>query len=142
MTCRQLDRGTPRAQHPRMTKVFTVESANRTLPLVRRIVEDLVRHYTHLQERRAELLAVRRAPAGPTRGAIEKEIRDLDAEIDGFVEELASLGVEAKPPWDSGLVDFPGAMDGRLVYLCWQLGEPAVQHWHEIDAGFAGRRLL
>jgi hypothetical protein len=125
-----------------MTNVFTVESANRTLPLVRRIVEDLVRHYALLQERRAELLASRRPPVGQARAVIEKEMARLDAEIDGFVEELASLGVEAKPPWDSGLVDFPGAMEGRLVYLCWQLGEPAVQHWHEIDAGFAGRQPL
>ena len=55
---------------------------------------------------------------------------------------LASLGAEAKAPLDAGLVDFPGEMDGRLIYLCWRLGEPSIQHWHEIDAGFAGRQPL
>jgi hypothetical protein len=33
-------------------------------------------------------------------------------------------------------------MDGREVYLCWRLGEPEVGHWHELEAGFAGRRKL
>jgi hypothetical protein len=33
-------------------------------------------------------------------------------------------------------------MDNREVYLCWRLGEPAVEHWHELNAGFAGRQRL
>ena len=33
-------------------------------------------------------------------------------------------------------------MDGRPVLLCWRLGEPEVQFWHEVDAGYAGRRPL
>ena len=58
-----------------------------------------------------------------------------------FVDELRDLGVEPKNGPD-GLIDFPSMMDGRLVYLCWKLGEPEVQHWHELDAGFAGRHSL
>jgi hypothetical protein len=50
------------------------------------------------------------------------------------------LGVE--PKGGDGLVDFPALWDGRLVYLCWKLGEPEVLYWHEIDAGFAGRQPL
>jgi Uncharacterized conserved protein (DUF2203) len=41
-----------------------------------------------------------------------------------------------------GLVDFPAVLDGEEVYLCWLEGEPSVAHWHEPDAGFAGRRPL
>ena len=41
-----------------------------------------------------------------------------------------------------GLVDFPSRLDGRTVFLCWRLGEPEVLHWHELDAGFAGRQPL
>jgi hypothetical protein len=40
------------------------------------------------------------------------------------------------------LIDFPAWMNGREVYLCWRLGEPDVGHWHELDAGFAGRKKL
>jgi hypothetical protein len=45
-------------------------------------------------------------------------------------------------PFDAGLVDFPGEMDGRSVYLCWRLGESAVEYWHELEAGYAGRQPL
>ena len=128
-----------------MSIVFTVESANRTLPLVRRIVEDLVRQYARWQQRLKEceiaaagVLSSQRAETA----ALQREVQTLAAEIEGFVEELASLGAEAKAPLDAGLVDFPGEIDGRPVYLCWRLGEPTIQHWHEIDAGFAGRQPL
>lgn len=63
----------------------------------------------------------------------------LASEIDGYVAELGELGVEFKD-YERGLLDFPGERDGRAVYLCWQLGEPAVRFWHELDAGFPGRR--
>ena len=59
----------------------------------------------------------------------------------GLVRELNDLGVQMKGP-DIGLVDFPGEVDGHPVYLCWRLGESAVAHWHERDAGFADRRPL
>jgi hypothetical protein len=41
-----------------------------------------------------------------------------------------------------GLVDFPAVRDGEEVYLCWLVDEPEIEHWHELDAGFAGRRRL
>jgi hypothetical protein len=41
-----------------------------------------------------------------------------------------------------GLVDFPAVRDGEEVYLCWLVDEPEIEHWHELDAGFAGRRPL
>ena len=43
---------------------------------------------------------------------------------------------------ERGLVDFPALIDGREVYLCWLLDEPAVTHWHAIESGFAGRKPL
>ena len=56
-------------------------------------------------------------------------------------KELKNLGIELKD-YDTGLIDFLCWMDGREVYLCWRLGESEVSHWHEIDAGFAGRQRL
>jgi hypothetical protein len=41
-----------------------------------------------------------------------------------------------------GLVDFPAVRDGEEVYLCWLVDEPEIEHWHDLDAGFAGRRRL
>ena len=57
------------------------------------------------------------------------------------VAELNALGVEIKG-LDVGLVDFPGEMEGRPVYLCWRYGEPSVSHWHELETGFSGRQPI
>lgn len=124
---------------------FTVDDANRTLPLVRRIVSDAVRDYWRWQEkvREYEEVAANRLVDQPNEDAdrLEREATDLAREIDGYVAEIRDLGVEMKG-FGTGLVDFPGEMDGKPVMLCWQLGEESVQYWHEEDAGFAGRQPL
>ena len=126
-------------------KLFTVEQANRTLPLVRKIAEDIVRTYGRWQERVREFEVVagklRADEVDPRAEALQTEAQALAAEITAFVAELEELGVEFKG-FDLGLVDFPSEMNGRVVHLCWRLGEPAVQHWHEVGAGFAGRQPL
>jgi hypothetical protein len=58
-----------------------------------------------------------------------------------LVTELQDLGVELKD-FFTGLVDFRCLMNGHEVYLCWRQGEDEVGHWHELDAGFAGRQKL
>lgn len=124
---------------------FTVDDANRTLPLVRRIVSDAVRDYWRWQEkvREYEEVAANRLvdQADEDADRLEREATDLAREIDGYVAEIRDLGVEMKG-FGTGLVDFPGEMDGKPVMLCWQLGEESVQYWHEEDAGFAGRQPL
>lgn len=124
---------------------FTVEDANRTLPLVRRIVSDAVRDYWRWQEkvREFEEVAANRVVGEPNDLAdrLESEAQHLAREIDSYVAEIRQLGVEMKG-FDTGLVDFPGEIDGRPVLLCWQLGEETVEYWHEESAGFAGRQPL
>lgn len=126
-------------------KRFTVEQATNTLPLVRRIVEDLVVTVGRWQERirEYELASASVTPGAtdPRAAELEREAEQLAREVDGFVAELGSLGIEVKD-YAQGLIDFPAEREGRLVYLCWRLGEPTVQFWHEVDAGFAGRRPL
>ena len=128
-----------------MRASFTVEDANRTLPLVRRIVSDAVRDYWRWQEkvREFEEVAANRVVGEPNDLAdrLESEAQHLAREIDGYLAEIRQLGVEMKG-FDTGLVDFPGEIDGRPVLLCWQLGEETVEYWHEESAGFAGRQPL
>ena len=58
------------------------------------------------------------------------------------ISELEALGVQLKD-LDRGLIDFPSLRDGRVVLLCWQLGEgDELEWWHDMDAGFAGRTPL
>jgi hypothetical protein len=129
-------------------RLFTIEQANAMLPLVRAITTDLASLARDVMERRhrlALLTAGRNLKAGDP---YSEELAQTEAELEKdavrlqeFVAELQELGVEPKGALD-GLVDFPSLMDGRVVFLCWKLGEPEVLHWHEIDAGFAGRQSL
>ena len=57
------------------------------------------------------------------------------------IEKLAQLDIELKD-LQRGLIDFPTMREGRVVYLCWELGEPEVAYWHELDTGFGGRQPL
>jgi hypothetical protein len=126
-------------------QLFTVEQANRTLPLVRRIVEDVVREHRRWQEAIVELdllaTAARADEPDPRAVALEREIQNIAREIDAFQEELSKLGIQLKDR-RIGLIDFPSRLEGRRVLLCWRLGEPSVQFWHDEDAGYAGRQPL
>lgn len=126
-------------------KEFTVEQANRALPLVRRIVEDIVIGYRRWRMRidEFEVASISSRPDAPDAraGELESEALALAAEITRYEAELRELGVRCTD-YRTGLVDFPGVIDDRPVDLCWQLGEPAVQYWHEIGAGYAGRRPI
>ena len=137
--------------------LFTVEQANRTLPLVRRIVEDVVREHRRWQEKilELELVASTAASAATAVGAarpagtppderitaIERDAMAIARDIEAFERELEALGIVLKDR-RLGLIDFPGEVDGRRVWLCWRLGEATIQYWHDLDAGYAGRRPL
>ncbi len=57
------------------------------------------------------------------------------------VEYLAERGILLRDP-ETGLVDFPGVVEGRRVFLCWRLGEDDVAWYHEERSGFSGRKSL
>ena len=130
-------------------RYFSVEEANKALPLVRMIVGDIVSHWQAVTELRRRL-SVLTAPTTRKRVAgdpYEEELAQSRAELEvqeeklrSYLEELERLGVELKGT--DGLCDFPSRRDGREVCLCWRLGEPDVAFWHEPDAGFAGRQPL
>ena len=125
--------------------LFTVDQANRTLPLVRKILEDVVAYHRRWRETILELdLAASTARADDPRTnplELERKAQTLARELKGYQRELADLGIQLKDP-RLGLVDFPSEVGGRQVLLCWRLGEPEVQFWHEVDAGYAGRQRL
>ena len=57
------------------------------------------------------------------------------------VEYLADRGILLRDP-ETGLVDFPGLVEGRRVFLCWRLGEEKVAWYHEERSGVSGRKPL
>jgi hypothetical protein len=73
--------------------------------------------------------------------AREERIRALVYRMERYVSQLVAWDITLRDI-DTGLVDFPALVNGRQVCLCWRLGEAKVGFWHELDAGFAGRRPL
>ena len=128
-------------------RLFTAETANRTLPLVRAIVADLAplaQDVAGMQSRIQHLLEDRDVEQGDPYSdelkAMQEKVARDSQRVEGFVEELRQIGVEFKGP--HGHVGFPSMLEGRLVYLSWQLGEAEVSHWMDLDAEFAGRQSL
>ena len=124
-------------------KVFTVDEANRTLPLVERIVRDIVAAHRALQEHAAEYSSLDSdAPGTDARQAeLRRQIDSLTEQVNGYITELHRLGCLFKG-FDEGLVDFYALHGDEPVFLCWKLGEQTIEWWHELDAGYSGRQPL
>ena len=107
---------------------FTPLEASRTLPLVRRIVGDILTAGREL-----------RALAREARGE-RARLAALEARIRELAQELERIGCSYKDwGFELGLVDFPAVIDGREVLLCWRSDEPRLEWYHTPEAGFAGR---
>jgi hypothetical protein len=127
----------------REMKIFTVEEANALLPSVREIAGNIQKAHKGLSKYRESAKKAAEA-ADHGGGGVENGVHyaKLVTSLTKEMAELDSLGVQLKD-FARGLVDFPSLRDGRLVLLCWQLGEgDQVEWWHDVDAGFAGRTPL
>jgi hypothetical protein len=124
-------------------KLFTIEEANALLPSVRDILQKIQRSRRRLATSRRE---AKLAAEGAEQGGGGMEGGALYAIVlthfTAQMTELEGLGVQLKD-FDRGLVDFPSLRGGRVVLLCWQLGEgDELEWWHDMDSGFAGRTPL
>ena len=131
-------------------RLFTTQEANDALPLVRPLVERVVRRRRELQSVERRLKVVRASVSGnggsldPARVTdLSEQAARLTAELARLVDEIHAIGVQVKD-LDVGLIDFPAAhpRSGETVCLCWRLGEEEIAHWHGVDEGFAGRKPL
>jgi hypothetical protein len=129
-------------------KLFTIEQANAMLPLVRAITGDLANLARDVMQRRHRLSVLTTGRERKSSDPYADELAQMESELERdaqklqeYVAELRELGVEPKGAVE-GLVDFPSELDGRIVYLCWRLGEPEVLFWHDLEAGFGGRQPL
>jgi hypothetical protein len=124
-------------------KLFTIEEANALLPSVRESLQKIRRSRRRLSTYRNQAkLAAEGAEQGG--GGMEGGVQYANV-LTNFAEEMSeleALGVQLKD-FDRGLVDFPSLREGRVVLLCWQLGEgDELEWWHDMDAGFGGRTPL
>ncbi len=116
------------------TKYFTPVEARRTLPLVKKIVKDILDTSREIRLLAEEL-----------NGKVESDpdIQKLGADIESFLSELEEIGCFFKD-WNftMGLVDFPGVIDNREVFLCWKSDEDDIRFYHDVQEGYAGRKPI
>lgn len=121
-------------------KLFTVAEANALLPAVREILKKIQDARKKLASYRSQVKAAAdQAEQGGGGFGDGLRYADLLIQLTSLTSELELLGVQLKD-FERGLVDFPSLRDGRVVLLCWQIGEgDEVEWWHNVEDGFAGR---
>jgi hypothetical protein len=114
-------------------KIFTLEQATKTLPLVERIVADILKTGQAVRELSVEMEKPEEDP----------QINRLMDQLDELFEEIESVGCYYKD-WNFtvGLVDFPAKIQGKDVMLCWRSDEKEIRYYHDAETGYAGRRLI
>ena len=124
-------------------KIFSLKEANSLLPTVRQILRNIQTTHARVVSYKE---AAKHAAAGAELGGGGltgggRYVRAL-FKLAASAGELEALGVQLKD-YERGLIDFPSLRDGRVILLCWQLGEgDHLEWWHDVDAGFAGRQPL
>lgn len=128
--------------------LFTLDEAHALLPQVRDELAAMQACKREIDVLRDDLAhAVARTSGNghvgdePDLAAKRRRAEALVEQINERLARINSWGVELKS-LDDGLIDFPSDRDGRVVYLCWRMGEEGIAYWHEIDAGFPGRQPL
>ena len=150
-----------------VTDFYDIDRANARLPEVRGVLEQLRSERLELIALRDRLLAARLrtevpadgrtlvdealgdAAGGAAGAAASDSPRVLDARIRAVIDQMQAA-VARLDEWsvqlrdiEDGLADFPALVNGRQVWLCWQLGEEDEIHfWHDLTSGFGGRRPL
>lgn len=125
-------------------KLFTLEEANDLLPIVRPKLEEIRRRYVNNASFRDSVKLAATAAADCGGGGLRGGTIYIKSlyKIGKITTELHELGIQLKD-YSRGLIDFPSIKNGQIILLCWQLGEgDQIEWWHEIEAGFAGRKPI
>lgn len=129
---------TPRSVRPsRPRRHFTVDQANKALPLVRRVTADIIKTHAGAVALQQQL----EKAAAKDRGPLQTQLETTMHRLEDYVDELSEIGCDLKD-YQMGLIDFTGRHEGRDVCLCWKMGEEQIGFWHELDAGYTGRQPI
>ena len=122
-------------------RVFTVAEATNLLPRLRSVLAEINQEWEHIRKLNPEIQKAR--DNAPLDGFSKSGVEYVESvsHLMSLIQQIKDLGVLLKDA-EKGLCDFPYIKDGRVVYLCWQLGEDNIQYWHDVEAGFAGREPL
>jgi len=130
-------------------RTFTLAEAQQLLP----VLESLLRRAANAKERCDEIdarfqevnqrvlmhggMLLDIAPLARLRAERDK----LNQTVTDSLAEIGAMGVQVKD-LEIGLLDFPCVVEGKVVLLCWKLGEHTIAHWHGVDEGYGGRKRI
>jgi len=122
-------------------RIFTLAEAQSLLPRLRSLLTETGKQWNHVRELNPDVQKARdNAPFdGHSRSGVQYV--ESVSQLMFWIHQIKDMGVLLKDA-DRGLCDFPYMREGRVVYLCWQLGEDQIEYWHDIETGFAGREPL
>lgn len=136
----QLTKKTP--TKPTVTRrTFCVDEANRALPFVSRVIEDIVDLHEQIVLTRRTMERIEMGLHGGDANVYEAEYRRSMSRLRELVRELDLVGVDLLD-FERGLISFPTLHDGREAALSWQLGEEQVMYWHEPESGVESRESI
>ena len=122
-------------------RLFTLAEAQGLIPELRSLIEEITEAWNRIRELNPEIQKARDAAAFDGFSKSGVEYVEAVSHLMLLIHQVKDMGVILKDA-DKGLCDFPYMRQGRVVYLCWQLGEERIEYWHDIEAGFAGREPL
>ncbi|HSB88909.1 MAG TPA: DUF2203 domain-containing protein [Anaerolineales bacterium] len=121
--------------------LFTREEADALLVTLIPLVEEMMRSRARLLELQPALEPVLQKMLGNGGSRATGELLVVFERLRAALRAIEATGVVVKD-MQTGLIDFPSKRGQAIVFLCWQHGEPEVAHWHDLDAGFAGRQAI
>ncbi len=122
-------------------RIFTLSEANGLIPKLRSILGEVGEVWREIKELHPEIQKAR--DSAPFDGYSKYGVTYVESvsQLMLLMQHVKDMGVLVKDI-DKGLCDFPYMRRGKVVYLCWHLGEESIQYWHDIETGFAGREPL
>jgi hypothetical protein len=130
-----------------LAQFYTVREANAMLPELTRLIQAMQLQGQQLAAMQGRVAAMQKKVRGNGYHNPTEDI--MLSQAANQTEEALRLGVEQLAKWNielkdlqRGLVDFPARREGRIVFLCWELGEPEVGYWHETTSGYDTRQPL
>jgi hypothetical protein len=119
---------------------FTRAEANALLPQLTAMLDRLREAKDDLTDTEAHEALSEASPSNGG-GGEGKQVGVAFLEVRRLLGTIEEAGIVLRDI-DRGLVDFPAMLDGREIYLCWELGEDDVGYWHELETGYGGREPL
>jgi hypothetical protein len=122
-------------------RIFSLAEAKALLPTLRSLLGEMGEAWDHVRGLNPEVQKARDASAFDGFSKAGVEYVGSVSQLMFLIHQIKDLGVLLKDA-EKGLCDFPYLRHGKVVYLCWQLGEENIGYWHDIETGFAGREPL